>query len=67
MTKGIPLTAHLKCPECGFVQQAEMLTDACQFFYDCVNCKAVLRPKRGDCCVFCSYADVRCPPKQLAA
>ena len=64
---GIALTAKLKCPECGFVQKAEMPTDACQFFYDCVNCKAVLRSKRGDCCVFCSYADARCPPKQLEA
>lgn len=61
------LAANLTYPECGFVQKAEMPTDACQFFYDCVNCKAVLRPKRGDCRVFCSYADTRCPPKQLAA
>nr|WP_281243396.1 GDCCVxC domain-containing (seleno)protein [Roseovarius lutimaris] len=25
---------------------------------------AVLRPKPGDCCVYCSYADVACPPVQ---
>ena len=42
-----------------------MPTDACQFFYDCSNCKTVLRPKEGDCCVFCSYTDTICPVKQL--
>jgi len=33
-------------------------------FYDCENCKEVLRPKEGDCCVFCSYGTVPCPPIQ---
>ena len=59
--------ARLTCPQCGYVQEADMPTDACQFFYDCVNCNSVLRPESGDCCVFCSYADVRCPPEQLKA
>lgn len=58
--------ATLTCPACGAAQEATMPTDACQFFYQCVSCQIVLRPKRGDCCVFCSYADVRCPPKQEA-
>jgi hypothetical protein len=62
--KEIEAKAHLKCPECGFVQEAEMPQDACLFFYQCVNCRAVLRPKAGDCCVFCSYADAPCPPRQ---
>ncbi len=26
--------------------------------------RAVLRPLKGDCCVFCSYGDVPCPPIQ---
>lgn len=42
-----------------------MPTDACQFFYECGTCKAVLRPKAGDCCVFCSYGSVECPPVQM--
>jgi hypothetical protein len=44
-----------------------MPTLACQYFYDCNGCQAVLRPKAGDCCVFCSYSDVICPPKQNGA
>ena len=41
-----------------------MPTDACQYFYDCKGCKIVLKPKAGDCCVYCSYGTVPCPPIQ---
>ncbi|PVY57407.1 hypothetical protein C8D04_2692 [Simplicispira sp. 125] len=41
-----------------------MPTDACQWFYECEECHTVLRPKPGDCCVFCSYGSVPCPPIQ---
>ncbi|HQS65548.1 MAG TPA: GDCCVxC domain-containing (seleno)protein, partial [Acidovorax defluvii] len=27
-------------------------------------CHTVLSPKTGDCCVFCSYGTVPCPPIQ---
>jgi hypothetical protein len=39
-------------------------TDACQFFYVCTGCGTKLKPKSGDCCVFCSYGSVPCPPIQ---
>ena len=54
------------CPECGGVATETMPTNACQFFYDCRHCAAVLRPLAGDCCVFCSFGDVPCPPIQEA-
>ena len=41
-----------------------MPMDACQWFYECEGCKAVLRPRAGDCCVFCSYGTHKCPPIQ---
>lgn len=63
----VTLEATLTCPRCGAAQRATMPEDGCQFFYDCIACKAVLRPRAGDCCVFCSYADVRCPPEQRKA
>ena len=56
----------LTCPECGYRARLEMPTDACLFFHQCERCSAVLKPKPGDCCVFCSYADVKCPPVQLS-
>ena len=43
-----------------------MPTDACLYFYTCTGCGTRLRPKHGDCCVFCSYGDVPCPPKQAS-
>jgi hypothetical protein len=54
----------LTCPTCGFAKRETMPTDACQFYYECENCKAILRPKAGDCCVFCSYGSIKCPPIQ---
>ena len=54
----------LTCPHCGHKATETMPTDACQFFYECTNCKALLRPNSGDCCVFCSFGSVKCPPIQ---
>jgi hypothetical protein len=58
------LTSTLRCPRCGFSTEEVMPTDACQFFYRCTNCDALLRPQGQDCCVFCSYGDTKCPPMQ---
>jgi hypothetical protein len=54
----------LTCPNCGFTTLETMPTDACLYFYECGSCKTLLRPKPGDCFVFCSYGSVRCPPVQ---
>jgi hypothetical protein len=63
----LQLEATLICPLCGFEKAEVMPTDACQFFYECEGCGELLRPQPGDCCVFCSHADVSCPPCQQAA
>lgn len=55
----------ITCPECGSSNAEVMPTDACQWFYVCPDCNARLRPKNGDCCVFCSYGSVPCPPVQI--
>lgn len=56
----------LTCPRCGHAELETMPADACQFFYECVACHAVLRPLAGDCCVFCSFGSVKCPPVQAS-
>jgi len=43
-----------------------MPTDACQFFYDYSGCGTLLKPKPGDCCVFCSYGSGRARPYRRA-
>ena len=60
------LVSTLTCPVCGHQKTETMPTDACQYFYECSGCKTLLKPKAGDCCVFCSYGDVPCPPIQEA-
>ena len=60
------LEATITCPQCGATSKETMPTDACQYFYECRACRVVLKPKPGDCCVYCSYADVSCPPVQEA-
>jgi hypothetical protein len=53
------LVSVISCPHCAAAKSEVMPTDACRFFYECTGCGARLRPKAGDCCVFCS-----CPPMQ---
>jgi predicted ferric reductase len=62
--KSVELKSTLTCPNCEHKKDEIMPTDACQFFYECENCKTVLRPKQGDCCVYCSYGTVKCPSIQ---
>jgi hypothetical protein len=62
----IVLESTLTCPHCGRQSVERMPTDACQYFYECPGCGVLLKPKRGDCCVFCSYGTLPCPPVQAA-
>ena len=54
----------ITCPKCGHSSAETMPTNACQYFYECGNCKSVLKPINGDCCVYCSFGTVKCPPIQ---
>ena len=56
--------SEITCPECGHKKMETMPIDACVYFYVCENCKATLKPLHGDCCVYCSYGSVKCPPVQ---
>lgn len=64
MNQKIVLESTVTCPECGHQRTETMPLDACQWFYQCHGCGMLLRPKQGDCCVFCSYGTVACPPIQ---
>ena len=60
----IVLDSTVTCPRCGHRDSVAMPEDACLYFYDCLGCGETLRPLPGDCCVFCSYGSVPCPPIQ---
>ena len=64
MSADIALQSVLTCPSCGHAKCETMPTDACQFFYECESCKILLRPRPGDCCVYCSFGSMKCPPMQ---
>jgi len=60
----VKLESTLTCPACGHRKTEIMPTDACQYYYECESCQTLLQPEQGDCCVFCSYGTVKCPPLQ---
>jgi hypothetical protein len=64
VVNAVILQSVIACPHCAAEKLEVMPTDACRFFYTCTGCGATLRPKPGDCCVFCSYGSVPCPPIQ---
>ena len=64
MNKTIELYSTLSCPNCSKKTKERMPVNACQFYYECPHCGSLLKPKLVDCCVFCSYGDVPCPPIQ---
>lgn len=59
--------ATLTCPICETKQKVIMPLEGQQHFYKCTNpdCAADLGPTEGNDCVFCSYADKVCPPRQV--
>lgn len=65
MTEKVKTKANLTCPFCGVAQEVKMPETGCQYMHQCQKCGKVITAKEGDCCVFCSYADIKCPPKQL--
>lgn len=62
--KEVVLNSVIKCPKCGFKKEERMPENACQYFYECTNCSFLIKPKDQDCCVYCSYGTVTCPPIQ---
>ncbi|HXS55951.1 MAG TPA: GDCCVxC domain-containing (seleno)protein [Hanamia sp.] len=57
----ILLNSTITCPYCGYSKEETMPVDSCQYFYRCEKCKNLLKPREGDCCVFCSYGCKKYP------
>lgn len=58
------LTSMMTCPICRHNADETMPVDACLYVYTCKSCGVRLKSKAGECCVFCSYGSVPCPPVQ---
>lgn len=57
----------VRCPHCNRRSRDQMPGNASDYFYQCLHCNTVFKPKSGDCCVYCSYGNTMCPPKQFGA
>ncbi len=57
-------SATLICPDCTSPSEVTMPVNACVILWVCPHCGVELKPKTGDCCVFCSYSNRSCPPVQ---
>ena len=58
------LDSTITCPHCGYQKEETMPSDACVYFYECTKCHKMIKPNEGDCCVYCSFGSIKCPPIQ---
>ena len=58
------LEAILTCPKCAHRKEETMPERYLEVSYVCEKCHAILKPKDGDDCVFCSYSNTICPEQQ---
>jgi hypothetical protein len=63
--KKVELDSTITCPTCRHKKVEIMPTNSCVYFYVCEKCKTQLKPLKGDCCVYCSYGTIKCPPIQV--
>lgn len=64
MSHPVELQSTITCPYCGHEATEAMPDNACVYFHECGGCGELIRPRPGNCCVFCSYGNVPCPPVQ---
>lgn len=50
----------ITCPHCQGAEILELPRGASQHLFQCRVCNAILKPKSGDCCIFCSFGDLDC-------
>lgn len=57
-------TSIITCPKCKTSKEEVMPTETCKLSYICTKCSYEMHPQNGDCCVFCTYGDHKCPSMQ---
>lgn len=64
MPKQIKLKTTIKCPVCKYKKELTMIEGVRLMTYDCPECKARLKTKSSECCIFCVYCSVPCTAAQ---
>ena len=60
----VVMTSEITCPKCSHKKTETMPTDVCVIKYNCEKCGEEMHPKKGDCCVYCTYGTRKCPSMQ---
>ncbi len=60
----IVTSSEITCPKCGHKKIEKLPTEVCVIKYNCEKCNEEMLPKKGDCCVYCTYGTHKCPSKQ---
>ncbi|WP_304608924.1 MULTISPECIES: GDCCVxC domain-containing (seleno)protein [unclassified Polynucleobacter] len=50
----------ITCPNCYGQETLEISQGYSQHLYRCPSCSIILKPRSGDCCIFCSFGSQDC-------
>ncbi|WP_370624266.1 GDCCVxC domain-containing (seleno)protein [Polynucleobacter sp. UB-Piko-W3] len=50
----------ITCPHCQAAETLVVPIGSSMHLYRCRACFNILKPKSGDCCIFCSFGDFDC-------
>ncbi|WP_285896681.1 GDCCVxC domain-containing (seleno)protein [Polynucleobacter corsicus] len=50
----------ITCPDCCGQETLEISQGYSQHLYRCPSCSTILKPRSGDCCIFCSFGSQDC-------
>uniref|UniRef100_UPI00404742C2 GDCCVxC domain-containing (seleno)protein n=1 Tax=Polynucleobacter sp. TaxID=2029855 RepID=UPI00404742C2 len=53
-------TSTITCPHCLGLDILEIPKGESHHLYRCPACSVILKPKSGDCCIFCSFGSIEC-------
>jgi len=60
------LESILTCPNCLNNETHNLYENVTPVSYRCSNCQKRVKIEKGDCCVYCKYADFPCLQTQIA-
>ena len=63
----INLKTVITCKNCGTSEEVMMHAKLPEQKFICKRCTAELSARADECCVYCSYGSVKCPPVQEIA
>lgn len=63
----VSFKTRITCRNCGATEDITMHSSLPERSFTCKKCTTVLLAHSDECCVYCSYGSVQCPPVQEIA